>query len=318
MGAPRQPTSLSRAPVAELRPFVRLVWASLAKADRKRGSSGAQAFEHVLPTGAMHLVVRPGNASLRLIEPDLVLNGSVIGGARSTAYCKDLSCAADSVGAMIEPGACAALLGMPGIEASETHLSLASVWGDADERRLSERIEECRTLEGKLALFETELLVRVRRALEVHPMIVQSVRALAATPETSIADLVAQSGYSHRVFALRFREATGLGPKTYARVLRFQRAVAGVSGSDGGNDARLALELGYADQAHFCREFREMSGLRPAEYRAATKDSPNHVPVPRGGPVPRRDGQIRSIEAPRVAASSARIEPSRPTEKLNE
>lgn len=313
MGAPSQPTSLSRAPVAELRPFVRLVWASLAKADRSCRSSGAQAIEHVLPTGAMHLVVRPGNASLRLIEPELVLRGSVIGGARSTAYRKDLSCAADSVGAMIEPGACAALLGIPGIEASETHLSLADVWGDTEERRLHERLEECRTLEAKLALFESRLLERIRRACNVHPMVSHSVRALAASPEIRISDLVARSGYSHRVFVQRFREATGLGPKTYARVLRFQRAVAAVSGSLGGDDARLALDLGYADQAHFCREFREMSGLRPAEYRAAAPSSPNHVP--RGASVPRSDGQIRTIEARGSAASSARLDLSLATEK---
>ncbi len=309
MGEPRQPTSLSRAPVAELRPFVRLVWASRALP----GTSIGHAVEHVLPTGAMHLVVRSGHAPLRLLEPDLVLRGSVIGGARSSAYRKDVSFAVDSVGAMIEPGACAALLGIPGSEASETHLSLADVWGVAEERRLRERLEECRTLDTRLDLFESQILERVRRAFDVHPMISQSVRALAASPRASIAELVARSGYSHRVFVRRFREATGLGPKTYARVLRFQRAVVGVSSSAGGDDASLALDLGYADQAHFCREFREMSGLRPAEYRAAAPSSPNHVP--RGTAVPGREGQIRSIESRRSAASSSGLElPTRPTE----
>ena len=311
MGAPRPPTSLSRAPVAALRPFVRLVWASRATAGAPKGPS----LEHVLPTGAMHLVVRSGHAPLRLLEPDLVLRGSVIGGARSSAYRKDASFAVDSVGAMIEPGACAALLGIPGSEASETHLSLADVWGSSDERRLRERLEECRTLDARLVLFESLLLERVRRASCIHPMVSQSVHALGASPETRIADLVARSGYSHRVFVRRFREATGFGPKTYARVLRFQRAVAAVSSSTGGDDARLALDLGYADQAHFCREFREISGLRPAEYRAAAPSAMNHVP--RGPAVPGREGQIRSIAARAGAASSPSVEqPTRHQEPI--
>lgn len=310
MGASKQPMSLSRAPVVGLRPFVRLVWASRTLP----GTSSGHGVEHVLPTGAMHLVVRSGDAPLRLLEPDLVLRGSVIGGARSSAYRKDVSSAVDAVGAMIEPGACAALLGIPGSEASETHLSLADVWGAAEERRLRERLEECRTLDARLERFEALLLERVRRAFDVHPMVSQSARALAASPRTPIAELVARSGYSHRVFVRHFREATGLGPKTYARVLRFQRAVLGVSNSDGGDDARLALDLGYADQAHFCREFREMSGLRPAEYRAAAPSSPNHVP--RGAATPRPEGKIRSIETRNRAASSSGPElPARPTER---
>ena len=43
-------------------------------------------------------------------------------------------------------------------------------------------------------------------------------------------------------------------------------------------DARLALEAGYADQSHFSREFRELSGVSPAEYRVLRPASPNHVP----------------------------------------
>lgn len=309
MGASRQPQSLSRAPVVGLRPFVRLVWASRALP----GAPNGRGVEHVLPTGAMHLVVRFGAAPLHLLEPDLVLRGSVIGGARSTAYRKDVSIAVDSVGAMIEPGACAAVLGIPGSEASETHLSLADVWGAAEERRLRERIEECRTLDARLTLFEALLFERVRRSAGVHPIVSQSARALAASPRTTIAELVARSGYSHRVFVKRFHEATGLGPKTYARVLRFQRAVMGVASSDGGDDARLALDLGYADQAHFCREFREMSGLRPAEYRAASPSSLNHVPR---GAAPLREGQIRSIGTRSRAASSSGLEfPTRPMER---
>lgn len=252
---------------------MRLVWAS-------RAPKSGHAVEHVLPTGAMHLVLRLGDAPLRLLMPSMTFRGAVIGGARSRAYRKDLSHAVDSVGAVIEPGACAALLGIPASAASETHLSLADVWGDAEAHGLCERLDACRTLEARLALFESVLIERVRRACEVHPLVTLAVRALAVSPELSIAQLVQRSGFSHRVFVERFREAVGLGPKTYARVLRFQRAVAGVSTSIGGDDARLALETGYADQAHFCREFREMSGVSPAEYRAVRPASPNHVARP--------------------------------------
>ena len=54
---------------------------------------------------------------------------------------------------------------------------------------------------------------------------------------------------SERQLLRRFRVAAGYGPKTLARVLRFARFV---GGTDRGRSdiARLALDFGYADQAH--------------------------------------------------------------------
>ena len=54
-------------------------------------------------------------------------------------------------------------------------------------------------------------------------------------------------------------DAVGYGPKTLERILRFQRFL-----MLGGDDlARLALDAGYADQAHLTRECTRLAGLPP-------------------------------------------------------
>jgi transcriptional regulator GlxA family with amidase domain len=66
----------------------------------------------------------------------------------------------------------------------------------------------------------------------------------------------------------RFADAVGYGPKTLQRILRFQRFLALARGSD--HDlARLALEAGYADQAHLTRECTRLAGLAPAALLAS-------------------------------------------------
>lgn len=54
----------------------------------------------------------------------------------------------------------------------------------------------------------------------------------------------------------------GLGPKTYQRVVRFQRFL---RITDGGSAlAAAAAEAGYADQAHLTRDVNQLSGITPA------------------------------------------------------
>jgi transcriptional regulator GlxA family with amidase domain len=86
-------------------------------------------------------------------------------------------------------------------------------------------------------------------------------------------------GRSHRHFIAGFRDAAGLAPKRYARVLRFQRLLAVLAATPRPAWAQLALDAGYFDQSHLIREFREFAGVSPREYAARAPASPNHLPL---------------------------------------
>jgi AraC-like DNA-binding protein len=60
----------------------------------------------------------------------------------------------------------------------------------------------------------------------------------------------------------------GYGPKLLQRVLRFQAFLAACGDAAPGL-AELAVEAGYADQAHLGRETRALAGLTPTELRTA-------------------------------------------------
>src|SRR5690606_32517985 len=65
--------------------------------------------------------------------------------------------------------------------------------------------------------------------------------------------VVARSGYSHRRFIWLFRNAAGMTPKLYCRVLRFQAILKRVATNPSVSWADLAMESGYSDQSHFNR-----------------------------------------------------------------
>jgi AraC-like DNA-binding protein len=58
-----------------------------------------------------------------------------------------------------------------------------------------------------------------------------------------------------------FKENMGTSPKSYLRIIRFRNALTSLN--DTPQWADITYGLGYADQAHFIREFREFAGEAP-------------------------------------------------------
>ena len=267
---------VSRPPLPALRPFVRLVWAGVAQA----GAAGGPWREHVLPTGCMHLALRWAGPPLRLFGDatdtrGATLGHAVVGGARNGFYVKEAGAPGWSVGAQLEPGAAAALFRDSAEALAGRHTPLADLCGhDADI--LLERMQAQGDPASCLQLLEAWLLARLPRVRGIHPGVAASLAVLRQGARVD--EAVRASGLSHRHLVAKFREATGLAPKQHARILRLQAALARL-GTPGAPAAELALDTGYADQAHFSRDFRAFAGMTPTDWLRAAPAQPNHVRV---------------------------------------
>jgi AraC-like DNA-binding protein len=146
-------------------------------------------------------------------------------------------------GVRFRVGAAGAALGMPAAELLDVSVPLEDVWGAAEARRIAEQATDVHELAAAIA----------PRGDHGDPL----VRAAATgTPRAAL-------GIGDRQLRRRFLDAVGYGPKTLERILRFQRFLALAATGDA-DLARLALEAGYADQAHLTRECTRLAGLPPA------------------------------------------------------
>ncbi len=270
---------LSRPPVAALRPYVELVWAS----EEGPGEKPTRARrELVLPTGALHLVVRLAELPLRVFRDSDDREGftvapAVVGGPRAAPYLKDISRPVPSVGALLRPGAAAVLAAAPAGAFAGAHTPLADVWGRAAVDALADRLATEPSLAGRLDVFEAALLARMQGLRRVDPRIAHAVTRLGlAVPVSAVA---AECGLSHRHFTQRFQAAVGLKPKLWGRVFRFGRVLDRLAEEPGIAWADLAAAEGYADQAHFARDFRAFAGLAPGDYRRRAPANARHVPL---------------------------------------
>ncbi|WP_038378455.1 helix-turn-helix domain-containing protein, partial [Bradyrhizobium elkanii] len=72
--------------------------------------------------------------------------------------------------------------------------------------------------------------------------------------------------WSRKHLASRFRSELGLAPKSLARMMRFHRASQLAQSQAALGWAGIAVESGYADQAHLAREFVEFAGEPPTAW----------------------------------------------------
>lgn len=183
-------------------------------------------------------------------------------GPNTTAFVVDLPAGTRVVGARLRPGGAPGLLDVAAESLRDARVPVDEVWGD-EGARLAASLDES---SDPAAGIRSWLAQRTARATRPDPLVREAVLRLER-PDTEIGGLADDLGLSERQLRRRVVAGVGYGPKRLARVLRLQRALE--AGRAGGDLARVALDAGYADQAHFTNDCRALAGVPPSAVLAA-------------------------------------------------
>jgi AraC-like DNA-binding protein len=202
----------------------------------------------ILPDGCVDLLWREG--------------GLVLAGLDRSARPSPVAAGERILGLRLRPGVAGAVLGMPASEVLDVHVRLEELLG-RPARELAERIGESNGDDEAFSLLEGMIGSRTQEAAP-DPLVLAATRRLGF-PGSRVDRLADSLGISDRQLRRRFHRAVGYGPKTLDRVLRFRRLVAqaGAIATRESDLARVAADLGYADQAHMTRDCLSLSGLTP-------------------------------------------------------
>ncbi len=159
------------------------------------------------------------------------------------------------VGVRLRPGTAGAILGLPASELRDASPDAADVLG----RDLAAALLE--ELAGGSDPHALLLQAVSRREPEPDPLVRAAVVALGR-PRARVATVAAELGISARQLHRRVTDAVGYGPKTLQRVLRFRR----LQSLPPAPLVELALDAGYADQAHMTAEVTYLAGLSPVRF----------------------------------------------------
>ncbi|MFL5579590.1 MAG: DUF6597 domain-containing transcriptional factor [Gemmatimonadaceae bacterium] len=236
-----------------LRPYVECLWT--------RDPAGAPAAEHrVLPDGCIDLIFA--------FAGDGALADAYAVGTMTRAIMVGPHDGAAMLGVRFHPGGASALLGCEASPLTDLRVPLRdaapSLPPDVEARlhaagEAARAVELCRALEGILPA-----------ARAVDPLVAAAcARVRGAEGRLRVERLGDALGVTRQHLARAFARHVGVSPKTFARVARLQALVRRARSESDPRWSVLAAEMGFADQAHLCGEFRELVGVSPARFAAS-------------------------------------------------
>lgn len=169
---------------------------------------------------------------------------------------------------------------IPSSEIANLAVPLDHLWRSG-AGELRERLLAAPSVASMFKIAESVMLAQAARTLHLHPAVSFALARFRRIPHIeTVADVTDQLGLSQRCFIQVFRAQVGLTPKAFCRVRRFQYVLKTIHGASEVDWARVALDSGYYDQAHFIHDFRAFSGLTPRQYWESRTLHLNHVRIP--------------------------------------
>ena len=244
---------------------------------RMRGK-GHFSAETILPKGNVDLLFNSADA---LHVTGCRLGAQVIGGptvllagVQTRSFVSRPQGHVDLLGISLRAEGSAALVPIPLHELTDRAIEAPIVFPELSE--LAERLWELRSFREQCDLLVGWLLSRLRPAPNVHLVQHACMLLRQSKGEDAVRRAARATAVSPRHLRRLFAHHVGLSPADFARLRRFADALHLLGGPQP-KLTHVAHEVGYYDQPHFCRDFRQFGGMTPIEYRRHAGPTVGHL-----------------------------------------
>lgn len=232
------------APDIRLSPFVEAHWWRAAREEGRSMRVLAEASSYILFELAGE---RAGSANLvgTLLRPVLVpLRGDV-----------------DRIGVKLRPGTANLLFGIPASDVRDRVVGLRDV-SARFRPSLFDELSAAADFPARVRAVENWLRREIGRLDPSAPAVQAETNRLfdAVARGAGPQDLMELTGWNERRIQRLFLARFGASATTIRRLSRFRRSLTALETEDHPSRASASAGLGYSDQAHMCREFREFAG----------------------------------------------------------
>ncbi len=157
-------------------------------------------------------------------------------------------------------------------EIADASVNLEDIFGQKGAD-LANKISEAATTADRIRITEGFLLQHINERFlnkwRFYQLAQAELKQLCIEPN-AIPLIVKKMNTTQRTFDRHFQQILGLSPKKISRLLRFQRAFEAMHQQPHFKLNNFNFyDLGYYDQAHFSKEFKEFSGFAPQLYLAS-------------------------------------------------
>ena len=178
---------------------------------------------------------------------------------------------------VFQPTAIFRLLGLPAHELTNQFIDATQIFS-SDIKFTLEQLQEATDYTQLLKIaenFTQALVCHAQKDFHLLDLISQQMKQ--STENISMDKLAKQSCLCTKQFKRKFFERTGVNPKTYARIIRFNKAFNLRNRFSNKDWSRIAFKCGYTDYQHLSKDYKDFTGLTPYELHQLENQSPENV-----------------------------------------
>jgi AraC-like DNA-binding protein len=250
-------------PDAALGDYIKCYWVL-------EGPAANGSAERVFPDGSMEMIFHYGDAFHYANKKEMIRQPRAFLFGQLSHYI-DLAPAGSMgvIGVRFYPATAGFFTATPLHHLTNLFVSTDEIWGSA-AKELSDKIFSSANTSQRiyhLNCFFTRLLKRhtaKRSALQGY------IRNVYPGGENiSVKQMTKDLFLSERTLERKFLSEVGLSPKNFCRIMRLQHTLRLLQKKEPEALTGVAQQAGFYDQAHFIKDFKELTGLTPAAYYQA-------------------------------------------------
>ena len=172
------------------------------------------------------------------------------------------------------PGALYKLTGIPSNELVNEYLDGSIFFGN-QVHEVNEQLYEAKNYDAMIAIGNMFIRTLIAKSIQpILPIDWACTQLLNRTSQLSIDEIARQACYSSRQLERKFKERTGVNPKLFMRIIRFDHAFRQKNSHPTMDWLRIAVECDYHDYQHLVRDYKDFTQLSPNQFHLIEDKAP--------------------------------------------
>ena len=202
---------------------------------------------------------------------------SIVSGIHTNTLIRDCGHDFWALKIIFQPCALFRLTGLPMHELVSNFADAEAIFSK-DVTLVYERLNGTDNLNEMLGQIEFYLQKLIsQKTKNIHAIDFVCQQLLTQNNKLSIDVLAKQSCLSTRQFIRKFEERTGISPKTYDKIVRFDKAYRQKNNNPNLDWLSIALDSGYYDYQHLTKDYKDFTNHTPVTYYEIDKKAPERV-----------------------------------------
>lgn len=171
------------------------------------------------------------------------------------------------------PGALYRLTGIPATQLTNEYTS-ADLFFSHQIHLVNEQLYYATSYAQMLTIINQFVRQLIKQQRKPILPIDHACRLLLQHHHMSVDALAREACLSNKQLERKFKERTGINPKLYERIIRFDKAFRLKNSRPQYDWLRIAIECGYHDYQHLAKEYKDFTGLTPNAFHEIEDKAP--------------------------------------------